>query len=56
MSTKSRAVSARGVQEFKLYITRAIPVGAVVNCADNSGNIEFEEHRHRSNSTKEFVH
>ncbi len=37
MSTKSRAVSARGVQEFKLYITRAIPVGAVVNCADNTG-------------------
>ncbi|MBI4258762.1 MAG: 50S ribosomal protein L14 [Thaumarchaeota archaeon] len=37
MSTKSRAVSAKGVQEFKLYITRSIPVSAVINCADNTG-------------------
>lgn len=37
MSTKSRAVSAKGVQEFKLYITRAIPVEAVITCADNTG-------------------
>ncbi len=37
MSTKSRAVSAKGVEEFKLYITRAIPVGSVITCADNTG-------------------
>ena len=37
MSTKSRAVSAKGVEEFKLYITRAIPLNAVINCADNTG-------------------
>jgi len=37
MSTKSRAVSAKGAQEFKPYITRAIPVNAVINCADNTG-------------------
>jgi len=37
VSTKSRAVSAKGVQEFKPYITRAIPVEAVVRCADNTG-------------------
>ncbi|MBI2184805.1 MAG: 50S ribosomal protein L14 [Thaumarchaeota archaeon] len=37
MSTKSRAVSAKGVQEFKLYITRSIPVSAVIVCADNTG-------------------
>lgn len=37
MSTKSRAVSAKGVEEFKLYITRAIPVNAVITCADNTG-------------------
>lgn len=37
MSGKSRAVSAKGVQEFKLYITRAIPVRAVITCADNTG-------------------
>ena len=37
MSTKSRAVSAKGVEEYKTYITRAIPVYAVINCADNTG-------------------
>ena len=37
MSTKSRAVSAKGVGEFKPYITRSIPVSAVITCADNSG-------------------
>ncbi len=37
MSTKSRAVSAKGVEEFKTYITRAIPLNAVINCADNTG-------------------
>ncbi len=37
MSTKSRAVSAKGVEEYKTYITRAIPVTAVITCADNTG-------------------
>jgi hypothetical protein len=37
LSTKSRAVSAKGIEEFKPYITRAIPVYAVINCADNTG-------------------
>ncbi len=37
MSAKSRAVSAKGVEEFKLYITRAIPLNAIINCADNTG-------------------
>jgi large subunit ribosomal protein L14 len=37
MSTKSRAVSAKGVEEFKAYITRAIPLNAVIVCADNTG-------------------
>ncbi|NWG09869.1 MAG: 50S ribosomal protein L14 [Nitrososphaerales archaeon] len=37
MSKKSRAVSAKGVEEFKLYVTRAIPVNSVVVCADNTG-------------------
>lgn len=37
MAGKSRAVSAKGVEEFKLYITRAIPTYAVINCADNTG-------------------
>ena len=34
---KSRAVSAKGVQEFRPYITRALPLGARVICADNTG-------------------
>ncbi len=37
MSTKSRAVSAKGIGEFKLHITRSIPVSAVITCADNTG-------------------
>ncbi|HUH99725.1 MAG TPA: 50S ribosomal protein L14 [Nitrososphaerales archaeon] len=37
MSTKSRAVSAKGVEEFKTYITRSIPTNAVIVCADNTG-------------------
>src|SRR5580698_3720860 len=37
MSTKSRAVSAKGVEEFKTYITRSIPLNAVITCADNTG-------------------
>jgi large subunit ribosomal protein L14 len=37
MSTKSRAVSAKGVEEYKTYITRAIPLYAVITCADNTG-------------------
>src|SRR5579875_2282845 len=37
MSAKSRAVSAKGVQEFKPYITKAIPFYSIVNCADNTG-------------------
>jgi len=37
MSSKSRAVSAKGVQEFRPYITRVLPVGARLVCADNTG-------------------
>jgi large subunit ribosomal protein L14 len=38
MSTgKSRAVSAKGVQEFRPYVTKPLPLGARINCADNTG-------------------
>src|SRR5947208_9274025 len=36
-ATKSRAVSAKGVQEFRPYVTRPLPLGAQVVCADNTG-------------------
>lgn len=36
-ATKSRAVSTKGVEEFKPYITRAIPVSTELVCADNTG-------------------
>ena len=29
--------AAKGVEEFKPYITRAVPVNALINCADNTG-------------------
>ncbi len=28
---------AKGVEEFRPYITRVLPVGAQINCADNTG-------------------
>ena len=28
---------AKGVQEFRPYVTRVLPVGAQITCADNSG-------------------
>jgi len=34
---KSRAVSAKGVQVHKPKITRGLPVGSRINCADNTG-------------------
>ncbi len=37
MGAKSRAVSAKGVEEFKPYITRSIPVYTRLVCADNTG-------------------
>ncbi len=37
MSTKSRAVSAKGISGYRPYVTRAVPVGAIVYCADNTG-------------------
>jgi large subunit ribosomal protein L14 len=37
MGAKTRAVSAKGVEEFKPYITRAIPVYTNLFCADNTG-------------------
>jgi large subunit ribosomal protein L14 len=37
MSSKTRAVSAKGVEEFRPYVTRALPVTAKLMCADNTG-------------------
>jgi large subunit ribosomal protein L14 len=37
MAARTRAVSAKGVEEFRPYITRALPVTAELVCADNTG-------------------
>jgi large subunit ribosomal protein L14 len=34
---KTRAVSAKGVEEFRPYITRVLPITAELVCADNTG-------------------
>ncbi len=34
---KSRAVSAKGMVEYRPRISRGLPTGAVINCADNTG-------------------
>jgi large subunit ribosomal protein L14 len=36
-SQKSRAVSAKGVEEYKPHTTKAIPVTSIITCADNTG-------------------
>ena len=33
----ARSKGGKGVEDFKPYITRSIPVGARIVCADNSG-------------------
>jgi large subunit ribosomal protein L14 len=35
--SKSRAVSAKGVIEHRPHIARGLPVGSIINCADNTG-------------------
>ena len=34
---KSRGKASKGVVEFRPYVTRVLPVGAQIVCADNSG-------------------
>jgi len=38
LASKSRAVSSRGVAEFRPYVTRALPLYANLVCADNTGS------------------
>jgi len=35
--SKSRAVSARGVIEYRPHITKGLQVGSIINCTDNTG-------------------
>lgn len=35
--SKSRAVSAKGVIEYRPHISRGLPTGSVITCADNTG-------------------
>ncbi|MCC2647836.1 MAG: ribosomal protein, partial [Nitrososphaeraceae archaeon] len=37
MAAKTRAVSAKGVAEFRPYITKALPITAELACVDNTG-------------------
>lgn len=37
MATKSRAVSAKGILVQKPRITRGLPSGSIIECADNTG-------------------
>ena len=37
MSRRSRAVSAKGVLDYRPHIARTLVTGSIVNCADNSG-------------------
>ncbi len=35
--SKSRAVSAKGVVEYRPHIPRGLQVGSIINCSDNTG-------------------
>jgi large subunit ribosomal protein L14 len=35
--SRSRAVSARGVIEYRPHIAKGLQVGSIINCADNTG-------------------
>ncbi len=37
MSKSSRAVSAKGVLDYRPHIARTLVIGSIINCADNSG-------------------
>jgi large subunit ribosomal protein L14 len=37
MPARSRAVSAKGVLEYRPNIPRCLPVRSIINCADNTG-------------------
>lgn len=39
---KTRAVSAKGMVEYRPHIARALPAGAVIHCADNTGAKELK--------------
>jgi large subunit ribosomal protein L14 len=39
--SKSRAVSAKGVMEYRPHIPRTLVTGSKINCADNSGAKEL---------------
>jgi large subunit ribosomal protein L14 len=39
---KTRAVSARGMMEYRPYVTRGLPVGSRLRCADNTGAKELK--------------
>jgi len=39
---KSRAVSAKGMMEYRPYITRGLPAGSRLSCADNTGAKELK--------------
>ena len=39
---KTRAVSARGMMEYRPYVTRGLPAGSRLRCADYSGSKELK--------------
>ncbi|HID17947.1 TPA: 50S ribosomal protein L14 [Candidatus Bathyarchaeota archaeon] len=39
---KTRAVSARGIVEYRPKVARGLPTGAMVRCADNTGAKELK--------------
>ena len=37
----ARSKASKGVVDFRPYVTRSIPVGAQIVCADNTGAVSY---------------
>jgi len=37
MSSRARALASRGVSAHRIRLSRGLPVGSLIKCADNSG-------------------
>ena len=51
--------AGKGVEEFRPYVTRSIPVGANIVCADNSGAKILEVinvPRHKTRASVSYTH
>ena len=52
----ARSKGGKSVVDFRLYVTRAIPVGAQIVCADNTGAKILEVVNVHNHKTLSLIH